>query len=102
MLFSMACAYGVDSTSTKQTGSYSPTANPGTGSDSTGGGDNSLHCGDWHWVTVWENGQPTSELQPIECVEGINPDRGDPAPKVVDPNPWDINQESLLKTETKR
>lgn len=74
-------------------GSTSPNTSPGSGetTPSTPEDDLSQHCGEWHWVAVWENGVPTSELQPILCVSGKNPDTGDPAPKVVDPNPWEHN-----------
>lgn len=51
----------------------------------------SQHCGEWHWVTVWENGQPTAQLQPIICASGPNFNTGDPAPFEGDPDPTKIN-----------
>lgn len=79
------------STTTYGTTNTSDNVAPGESYNPPHEDSDSQHCGEWHWVTVWEDGQPTMELQPIICVSGPNFNTGDPAPKVVDPNPWEMN-----------
>lgn len=57
--------------------------------NTAGGGDNSLHCGEWHYVTTWVNGNPVPQLQPIICAQGPNFNTGDPSIDVGDPDPWE-------------
>lgn len=93
MLVCLVGCGAAPSTSDPVTGTTSPDTTSGDGGPvlPTPEDDLTQHCGEWHWVTVWENGTPTAQLQPIICVSGKNPDTGDPAPKVVDPNPWEQN-----------
>lgn len=61
----------------------------GGGYDTPGGDDPSLHCGEWHYVTTWVNGNPVPTLQPIICAQGPNFNTGDPATDLGDPDPWE-------------
>jgi hypothetical protein len=82
------------------TGTTSPDLTAGDGGSYAASSDDlAHHCGEWHWVTVWQDGQPTAQLQPIICVSGKNPNTGDPAPKVVDPNPWEQNLDVMTKNQ---
>jgi hypothetical protein len=88
IIFAVLCVIGCGSAPTDY-GTTSEPSSGGGGYEPVGNADNSLHCGEWHYVTVWENGQPTPQLQPILCADGPNVNPGDPAPDVGDPNPWE-------------
>lgn len=87
----MGCGAAPNSNENQVTGSTSPVTGGGGGGYPNAGGDNSLDCGGYHWVVVWENGVSTPQLQPILCNEGPNFDVGDPGPDRGDPNPWENN-----------
>jgi hypothetical protein len=44
------------------------------------------------YVTIWVDGQPVPQWQPVICDQGVDPNTGDPAPFEGDPDPNKLNQ----------
>ena len=86
----MGCGSAPDTNENKSVGFVPPSTGDGK-FDNSNESSQVVTCGEYRVVTVWIDGVPTPQLQPVLCNRGPNFNIGDPGPDKGDPNPWEAN-----------